>query len=234
MLIDPHAHTRGISHCCRAEAEEVLETAKAHGFDGLVLTNHYTENYYTDETYHEWIERYIEEWHRVCALAEQKGLRAFFGIEVTQEYEPRLHMLVYGCDEDFLRTNQRLCELSLEELSAVCHAHGCALVQAHPFRNGATVQDTAYLDGLEINCHPKYGSTHASEVELEAKKAGLALICGCDYHADTYRAHGGTLVPDGIKTGRELAQYLLHADRFTLQVHEVSDGAIYTKEYTRT
>ncbi len=233
MFIDPHVHTRGISHCCRIRAEQVIERAKEHDFDGLVLTNHYTQNYYTDESYHEWIERYIEEWHLFRELGEAAGLRIFCGVEVTMEYEPRLHMLIYGCDEEFLRTHEKLCERSLSELSRICREAGCALVQAHPYRHGATVQDTAYLDGLEINCHPKYGSTHASEVEQEAKKAGLALLCGCDYHADTYRPLGGMLLPDDIETDRALAEYILRADHFTLQVHEVADGAIYTKEYTR-
>ncbi len=233
MLVDLHAHTSGISHCCRIDAREVIDTAKANGFDGIAVTNHYTRKYYTDETYYDWIERYIEEWQLCRTLGEKAGLRIFCGVEVTQEYDPRLHMLIYGCDESFLRTYHKLCERSLQELYALCRQHDCALVQAHPFRGGTTVQNTAYLDGVEINCHPYYGRTYASEVEKAAKKSHLALTCGCDYHADTYRSRGGMFLPDGITTDQELVQYLLHSDIFSLQVHEIADGSVYKKEYQR-
>ncbi len=233
MLIDLHAHTSGISRCCRANAEEVIDTAGKHGFDGIALTNHYTKAYYTEESYHGWIERYIEEWHLCRELGDKSGLRVFCGIEITQESDPRVHILVYGCDESFLRTHHKLCDMSLQELYTLCHQHGCAVVQAHPFRAGATVQNTAYLDGVEINCHPLYKNTYASDVEKAAREANIALLCGCDYHKDTYRPHGGVFLPDDIVTDKDLADYILNSKTFSLQIHEITDNSIYKKEYQK-
>ena len=45
MLIDLHAHTKGISHCCRIYAPEVLAAARERGMDGICLCNHYQSRY---------------------------------------------------------------------------------------------------------------------------------------------------------------------------------------------
>ena len=50
MLIDLHAHTSGISRCCRIPAPEVLRRAKEVGLCGIVLTNHYTKSYLGPQT----------------------------------------------------------------------------------------------------------------------------------------------------------------------------------------
>ncbi len=233
MIIDLHAHTSAISTCCRIPYEEVLTTARDHGFDGLAIANHYTRGYYTPDSYGDFIERYIAEWNSCERLGRELGLRIFKAVEVTMEYEPRLHMLVYGANERFLRENPRLCELSHRELYEICVANNCALVQAHPFRGGATVQDTALLHGVEVNCHPMYKNSFAEEVIVAAREARLAVTVGCDYHADTYRPEGGTYVPGSVESDAELAKWLLTSGEFALKIHEPSDNRIYELTYTR-
>ena len=58
MLIDLHAHSSGISKCCRIPIERVIKEAKRVGLDGIVLTNHYQKNYVTDGDYAAFIRRY--------------------------------------------------------------------------------------------------------------------------------------------------------------------------------
>ena len=48
MLIDMHAHTSGISTCCRIPAPDVIKAALDAGLDGIVLTNHYQRSYVKD------------------------------------------------------------------------------------------------------------------------------------------------------------------------------------------
>ena len=48
MLIDLHAHTGGISKCCRIPADKVVQAAKDVGLDGIVLTNHYQKETVAD------------------------------------------------------------------------------------------------------------------------------------------------------------------------------------------
>ena len=62
MLIDLHAHTSGISKCCRIPAPEVLRIAKENGIDGIVLANHYQKSYVKDMTVADFASKYIEEY----------------------------------------------------------------------------------------------------------------------------------------------------------------------------
>ncbi len=233
MLIDMHTHTRAISHCCRVYAEKAFERAIENGFDALVITNHYTNAYFFPEEHEAWIEKYIEEWNACRELGKKMGIKVFCGIEVTMECAPMVHMLIYGADEDFLRNHKFLCEMSHEELYKLCKSYGYALVQAHPFRRGGNAWSTEFLDGVEINCHPLYKTSSAKEVIEVADSAGLALTCGCDYHADTYRPKGGMIIPDSISSDMELAQYILNEKKFTLKVHEPENNEIYILEYNR-
>ncbi len=233
MLVDLHSHTKAISHCCKISAENTIIKAKELGFDGLGIANHYVKSYFTDEGYSEWIEKYIAEWNNCEALGKKYSLKIFKAIEVTMEYDYSLHMLIYGADEAFLRNNPLLCDKTLPELYGICKQNGCALVQAHPFRNGSTIQDTSYLDGLEINCHPKYGNSYYKRIMLEARLNGLAVTVGCDYHADSARALGGSYLPDSIETDRDLADYILTSKAFNLKIHEPKDGEIFEVTYER-
>jgi len=231
MLIDLHAHTKGISRCCQIPAPDVLREAKAVGLDGIVLTNHYQESYLNGGSCEEFVERYIREYEYTKELGDRMGMKVFFGVEVTANFWPSIHLLIYGVDAEFLRKYPRLYDYSLEELYEVVRANDCALVQAHPFRNGCHVLDTDFLDGLEINCHPLYGKSYQQELEEAARAAGLILTCGGDFHADTYRPHCGVFLPDWVQTDRDLAKFILTADEVTLHVQEVNDPTHQDQHY---
>ena len=55
MLIDLHAHSSGISRCCRYDYKTILDHAKEVGIDGIVLTNHYQAEYLDGKTAEEFI-----------------------------------------------------------------------------------------------------------------------------------------------------------------------------------
>ena len=220
MLIDLHAHSSGISRCCQIPAEEVLKTAKEYGIDGIVLTNHYQKSYLQNDDADAFAKAYVEEFHYTEKIAEELGLKVFFGVEVTSELYKNVHMLVYGVSEKFVLENPRVFELDQEELYKLVKIYGGVLVQAHPFRNGCTVLDTAYLDGVEINCHPLYGNSYQKDLMEIAAENKLLLTCGGDYHADTYRAHCGMYLPDNICNNTELRDFLLETKEVKLCIHE--------------
>ncbi len=233
MLIDLHTHTSGISRCCKISAEDNILLAKELGFDGLAITNHYASYYFDEASYDDWIEKYIAEWAICRELGKRHSMRIFSGVEVTLEEDPRLHILLYGADEAFLRENRRLCDRPLAELYALCRAKGIAVVQAHPFRNGTTIQNTALLDGIEINCHPAYQNCYSGEILQAARAAGLAVTVGCDYHADSYRPLGGMFLPESVTDERALARYIRENDRFHLQIHSPTTEQVFETTYTR-
>ena len=70
MLIDMHAHSSAISHCCRATVEEILEADRAVGIDGIVLTNHYLLEYVENGDAAAFARRYTDEYRHARAILE--------------------------------------------------------------------------------------------------------------------------------------------------------------------
>lgn len=228
MLIDLHTHSSGISTCCRIPYDAVIRAALHVGLDGIVLTNHYSKSYVADGDYAAFAKEYTKEFHLARAFGETVGCKVFFGVEVTMEYYDRVHVLVYGIEERFLEENPTLFDFTLEELYQRVKAVGGTVVQAHPYRKQPRLLDTRYLDGVEVNCHPKYGTSNFEEVLAVAKRDGLILTCGGDYHADTaYRPRCGVYLPDDIADSVALGKYLLAADALTLCIHEPNAAASF-------
>lgn len=223
MLIDLHAHSSGISKCCRIPYDAVIRTALDVGLDGIVLTNHYQKNYVSDDDYAALARRYTEEFRLAKAYGDSVGCKVFFGAEVTMERHEGAHVLLYGIEEDFIEANPTLFDLTLEELYRIVkseYGDGVAVVQAHPYRKQKHLLDVHFLDGVEVNCHPLYGKSDFADMLEIAKENGLLLTCGGDYHADTYRPRCGTYLPDDLQSGAEIGRYLLSANELRLCIHE--------------
>jgi len=221
MLIDMHAHTSGISRCCRAEAREILETARKNGIDGLILCNHYQECYVEADGAAAFAQRYIAEYEKTKAIADEMGMPLYFGVEVTAKLHDNAHILLYGMTPDILREHPEIYAYPLEKMYALVHERGGLVIQAHPFRGGGQIQDMAYLDGVEVNCHPLYDATHCARLMKIAEENDLLVTCGGDYHADCYRAVCGTHFPDGKTEYADLMDYLKHTLEICLLVHEL-------------
>jgi len=232
LFIDLHAHTSGISRCCRLPKEEILKTAKEYGFDGIALTNHFAKYYLEDGDYHGFVDRYLAELAATEALGRKMGLAVYFGVELSMEPDTRYHVLLYGADGDFLHAHENLFDMQPKALFELCRKERIFLVHAHPYRGGTEPWPLDCVNGYEINCHPLYDATHAAQLLDIHEKTGLSLTCGCDYHGDTYRAKGGVFLPETVTNGRELADYLFSARKLELQVQELHEERLdrYTIE----
>jgi len=233
MLIDPHAHSSGISTCCLVPYSEVIDTAKKNGIDGIVLTNHYSKKFMSDGDPVAFSKRYVEEYRKAKEYASAVGVRIFFGIEVTMKLHQNAHLLVYGVDEDFVLSHPTMNMYTQEELYGLVREAGGALIQAHPYRKKDKLLDVSLLDGVELSCHPKYEGTYRDELVKVAEEAGIILTCGGDYHADTYRPLCGIYLDESIDSGSAFARYLRTAGEVTLCVHEVGDDAPYDFVFRR-
>lgn len=222
MLIDLHAHSSGISRCCRISIDEVLKQTLASGMDGIILTNHYQRSYIKDSPLEAFAEKYIAEFVAAKELGARIGCKVFFGIEVTMELYPKVHMLIYGVAPEFLKEHPDLFNCTQKELYNLVKSYGGVLIQAHPFRNGTTVLDTEFLDGVEINCHPKYESSYSKELLEIAEKEHLLVTCGGDYHADTHRPTCGMFLPKETKDTMDFCSYLLSSGEKKLCIQETN------------
>lgn len=235
MLIDLHAHTSGISRCCRADAPTVLAAARDAGLDGIVLTNHYYKGYITDGDAAALARAYVDEFYYTEKVGKEMGMTVLFGIEVSMAKHGNVHMLVYGVSPEFLLERPEIHELTQEELYREVVAAGGVLVQAHPLRREVNrLLDVKYLHGVEVNSHPIYHHTHYKEMREVAEQFGLILTSGGDYHADTpYRPVCGSYIPDGTDT-RGLATFLKTTSEIRLKIHEPSTGEVFEVDFTRT
>ena len=221
MLIDMHAHTSGISKCCKIDGKNMLIVAKEKGIDGVVLTNHYDKSYITVDS-KELAERYVNEYFYVKRCADELGMKAFFGIEVTMAKHNNVHMLIYGVDCDFLMKYHDIFDYEQEELYKLVKENNGILVQAHPLRRGINVLlDLKYLDGVEINCHPLYDNTHLEFLDNLAKENNFILTCGGDFHNDTYRVKCGVYFENSINNMNDLVEFLKTTKEINLCIQEV-------------
>ncbi len=227
---DLHCHTSGISRCCRLNSEEILSKAKEVGYDGIVLTNHYTQGYLDGRDYSVFAEEYIAEYEKAKAQGEKIGVEVIFGVELTYEISPKIHILLYGATPDFIRQNREMYLLDSRALYELCHKNGICVIHAHPFRGGTQPLPYTDCDGYEINCHPLYGNTNSKEIIQMQKERGFIVTCGCDFHGDTYRSEGGTYIPDDVKDEGDLAKFLLTAKEIHMRVNEINPSEI--KEYS--
>ena len=221
MLIDMHAHSSGISRCCRVDGAGMLEAAAQAGLDGAILTNHYQISYVQEDGPEGLARRYGEEYYRIKALADARGMRLFFGIEVTARKYGDAHILLYGPPPEALLQHPCVYDYTLAEMQQMVQPYGGLVIQAHPFRHGGHVIEDAAIDGLEVNCHPLYDDTHSDRLLEMVKEKGMIITCGGDYHADTYRAVCGVHFPDEIADMAALTEYLRNAPAITLHVHEL-------------
>lgn len=227
MLIDLHAHSSGISQCCRIPYEQVLKQTLDSGMDGIILTNHYKSYYVQDGCVDDLVERYIAEYHAAEQYGREIGCKVFFGIEVTLDKYPGVDMLIYGVGPEFLREHSYIYGCTQKELYEQVKSDRGILIQAHPFRN-TTMMDTDYLDGVEINCHPLYGNSYSKELLEIAEEKHLIVTCGGDYHADTYRPKCGMFLPDEIGDHEDFREYLLSAGEKKLCIQEPNCDEVVT------
>ena len=221
LLIDMHCHSSGISRCCRIAAPDVIKAAKEVGLDALCLTNHYQECYLINDDAEAFAASYVAEYTYAQECAKAKGIKFFFGIEVTAKLHDNAHLLIYGIQPDFVLKNPRMFEYPQQKLYQLVDESYGLLVQAHPFRNGGHVLDTHSLHGIEINCHPLYDATHSDEIIEIATNTGLIPTCGGDYHADAYRPICGIHMPDDIQNEHDFAHYLKKTREIRIHIHEL-------------
>lgn len=223
-----HCHVSPISCCSRLNAVECMDKYAQCGFDIVTITNHYSRAYI--ETHgvseQEWLDRYIKSYYETQKVAAERGIKTFFGAEVSlfapysaymrdrfsMEYLTANYAdyLLMGVTEKFLRDYPMLCDLDQKELHDVCRKNNVLLFQAHPFRTEQhhSLKDVTELDGLEINGCSAFATACEDKVLQTAKDNNLIVICGGDTHVTWHRLRSATFLPDDVTDEQKLVEYL--------------------------
>ena len=128
------------------------------------------------------------------------GLDVHLGMEIQFNENPNDY-LVYGFDEQFLRTHKKLYKLGLEAFRKLAAENGILIFQAHPFRPRMIPAKPSLIDGIEIyNGNPRHDSSNDLALQY-AKDNGLKMLSGSDFHQVQDAARGGIIVGGRIGPG---------------------------------
>lgn len=240
---DLHVHSAPISCCARLSPEELAVKYHKCGYDGIMLTNHYSQAYieHTPATLQEWKEGYLKAYHDVKREFAKYGMEVFFGAEVTifAPYSQKMReryseeflkanyadLILFGLTEEYFLKAPFLCDLSLAEVKAECNAHGVSVTQAHPFRHEQlhSPRDPKLLDGIEVNGNVQFSTTCEKEVLKIADDNDLFVFAGGDTHFDWHKLKTATYIPDDVTDSQQLNDYLKKVRRPKYSINETDD-----------
>ena len=151
-LYDPHTHTAETSKCGHLPAADVVERYVKHGFSGLVVTDHLHPEYLSRiDTEHDWqkaMDHYLSGYKASKKRGDELGFDVILGAELRFPQNDNDY-LVYGIDEDWLRSNPYMCCTSAREFYEKFH-NEVLIIHAHPYRDGNTTVFEDAVDGTEI------------------------------------------------------------------------------------
>lgn len=211
-LFEMHAHSREVSACAHASAEELVKLYIDKGYDGVVSANHMnTETFpavnLTDAPWKVKAEHFLSGYHALKAAAGDK-LTVLLGMEISFCGDPNDY-LVYCITEDFIRNNGDLMALGNRAFSELAHKNGFIFVQAHPFRRSMRIADWNVLDGYEIfNGNPRHDSSNEIAAHW-AKLHGKGIVTsGSDFHDVDDAITGGIFFNKPINSNEDLLHEL--------------------------
>lgn len=212
FLYELHSHSSEVSPCADVNAEDVVALYKGAGYQGLVMTDHYHEEYFSslgDLSWNEKAECFLESYRLAKDAAQNLDFDVFLGFEIRFS-DSGNDFLVFGIDEDFIYRNPELHKHDLTFLNHAVNTYpGSLIIQAHPFRKGCKPpEDLRLIDGVEVcNGNPRHNSRNDLAAEL-AIKNNLIKISGSDFHCIEDLGKGGIRLPKRVETSKELTHAL--------------------------
>lgn len=205
-----HVHTFPASNCARTCPEDMVECYIENGYSTIVITNHFSPTLFNvvakGKSYKEAIDLFLSNYHRAVNQANGR-LNVLLGMEFRNIHNDNDY-LVYGIDEKLLYQAEGIINMKIKNAYEYLNLKGALVFQAHPFRDGMTVTNPKYIDGIEeIN----FCVTHENRNEfakLWADKYDLLKVYGQDFHSVRYMQGAGILTEKEIKTNKDLLEVL--------------------------
>ena len=180
--VELHAHTNPASPCGKATPEELVQLYLDAGFDGVVITNHFSHASHGDLSREAFVEKQMADYESACKAAQGTKLKIYLGVEARFD-EDNNDYLLYGVDREILGKIYDYLGKGLAAFRAEVKLPGSVLIQAHPFRDGCVPAEGKLLDGVEVfNMHPGHNPRSALAA-LYAKENNIPLtVAGTDFH----------------------------------------------------
>ncbi len=211
-----HCHTSDVSLCASSSAEEAVKFYKERGYDGIVITDHYSPQTFLHRSLfpHKHIDRYVRGFYRAKELAGN-DFTVLLGCEV-RFFCTIDDFLIYGITEEFLRNSGNLMCMYLKKLFKLCDEKGLILLEAHPFRELRFRHNPRYLHGCEVFNGKDKGKKANAKAKQWAKENKFSLVTsGGDFHDYKDTVPGGIITDEPIKTNEDLLR-ILRSGSYTL------------------
>lgn len=185
---DMHVHTSPVSKCADFPPQDVVRFYSELGFDGIVITNHFSEKvsgrFSSDE---EFLKSYLRDFYDARKYGEKYGLDVILGMEMRFP-ENKNEYLVYGISpDDVYRAYDYVCE-DYETFYKKFKSEENLIIQAHPYRSVCTLQRLDIIDGIEVfNMHPGHNSGVAVAAKLANENPQLIVTGGTDFHHEGHQ-----------------------------------------------
>ena len=207
-----HCHTGDVSLCASLSPEDLVQRYRDAGYDGLVLTNHFSPMTFWRTgmvpTKAE-ARRYLSAYHRAKAAAGE-DFTVLLGVEL-RHYATVNDYLLFGVEEDWLLKQGNMLLWSEKKMSEEAHRAGYLFYQAHPFRKFITRADPGRIDGIEVYNGHTDAAVNALAVDW-AKRTGKPVTSGSDTHTPEDTIAGGIVTKRKIRSNADLLDVLRSGD----------------------
>ena len=212
---EPHLHVSEVSCCARIGAQEMIKLYAEAGYHTVFVTDHLTRKTFDQWGALSWKEKtakFFSGYELAREAGVRYGLNVLFAAELTFYKKPNDYLL-YGVSRDFIEAREDLFDLTLAEFYAYAKKNGVTVIQAHPYRDGATTPaDVSYIDALEVyNSNPRH-ENYTEKAIAFAKEHGLPMTAGSDAHRDEDVARSGVLTSYEIKSAADYVRCVMKSD----------------------
>ncbi|MBO5778790.1 MAG: PHP domain-containing protein [Clostridia bacterium] len=219
MKIDLHVHSSDLSLCAHMSAEETIHRYIEAGYDGFVLTNHFTRDMAEHFERHgipqsDYFAHYKACYEKARAYGAERGFLVLCGYELRFDRSSNDY-LVYGMSDEIAEGCLEMFGWGPEKFGQFARENGILFYQAHPFRNHMRVVNPRAFFGMEIvNGNPRHDSRN-DIAKAWTEKFGLHQIAGSDCHQSEDVGIAGIEFEGTISTMDELCE-ILREDRYKI------------------
>lgn len=205
-----HCHTSDVSLCASSTAAEAVQFYKERGYDGVVITDHYSPQtflFHRAFMPHKYIDHYLKG-YRKAKEAAGDGFTVLWAVEVRFFFTID-DFLIYGADEEFLRNSGNLMTKYLRRLKRLCDENNLILLEAHPFRELRFRHNPALLHGCEVYNGKDKDTDANRKAKKWAKDNSFSIVTsGGDFHNKKSTNPGGIITNEPINTMSDLMRIL--------------------------
>ncbi|MDD6276000.1 MAG: hypothetical protein PUB20_04165 [Clostridia bacterium] len=210
-----HTHTAEVSPCAASAAADTVALYKEHGYDGLVITDHYSPMTFMNHGIikpQNSADYYLTGYRNALAAAGDE-FTVLLGMEM-RFYGNGNDYLVYGVTEDFIRNNGNLMIYYPRRFHNLTAKNNMIFVQAHPFRPYIFRTNPRFLDGCEVyNAKDSEKGTNEKALEWADKHNMKIRTGGADFHREAHIVNmSGIMTDTKIKTNNDLVEVLKNGD----------------------